>query len=50
MQDLSTLVFLQNIQQPFETDGHILQLLLSIHFNGNRIDSKITELNMNHQT
>ena len=50
MQNLSTLVSLQNVQQQFETEGHILQLLLSTPFNGNRIDSKITELNMNHQT
>ena len=43
-------IFLENIQQPFETDLHILHLLLSISSSGNSKDSKIIELNMNCQS
>ena len=43
-------VFLENVQQPFETGEQILQLLLCISSNGNNKDFKITELNMIHQT
>ena len=47
------IVFVENIQQWFETDEQILQLLLCISSNGNNKDLqnyKITELNMNQQT
>ena len=40
-------IFLENIQQSFETDLHILHLLLSISSSGNSKDSKITKLDMN---
>ena len=43
-------VFLENVQQPFETGEQVLQLLLCISSNGNNKDFKITELNMIHQT
>ena len=43
-------IFLENIQQSFETDLHILHLLLSISSSGNSKDSKIIELNMNCQS
>ena len=43
-------VFLENVQQPFESGEQFLQLSLCDSSNGNNKCLKITELNMNHQT
>ena len=50
MQNLSYFVFLENVQQSFESDEQILQLSLSSSFNCNSKEFQITELNMNRQT
>ena len=43
-------IFLEKVQQLFETGKHILHLLFSISSNCNSKVSKITELNMNHES